>query len=119
MQSLDTLVAGLNPIGIKMDVEGFESEVIAGAGQLLKNPGLQFLIIERAGTGADYQANENNLHSSLRALGFQPAAYDWEARQLIRLGNEDFGNIIYVRDWTFTADRLATGRSAELDGKTI
>ena len=119
MQALDTLLMGTSPTGIKIDVEGFESEVIAGAGNLLENPSLQFLIIERAGSGSDYSVDENKLHARIRALGFQPTAYDFKARQLIRLKDEDIGNIIYVRDWKFAAARLATGKGAELDRQII
>ncbi|MBM3529420.1 MAG: FkbM family methyltransferase [Alphaproteobacteria bacterium] len=49
MARLDELVAdGFVPVPnhIKIDVDGFEPKVIAGAGDILKNPGLRSLLIE-------------------------------------------------------------------------
>ena len=46
VRSLDAVLDGLNPILIKMDVEGYETQVIAGASATLRNPSLLAVQLE-------------------------------------------------------------------------
>ena len=47
VRTLDSVVDGASPALIKMDVEGFETEVLAGAEQTLADPGLLAIIMVR------------------------------------------------------------------------
>ncbi|MGE3914227.1 MAG: FkbM family methyltransferase [Hyphomicrobiaceae bacterium] len=47
-RTLDEILAGENPVLIKMDVEGYEPQVVAGASSILGNPVLAAVITETA-----------------------------------------------------------------------
>ena len=51
VRTLDSVLDGQSPTLIKMDIEGFESEVLAGAVRTLADPGLLALMMERNGSG--------------------------------------------------------------------
>lgn len=68
--------AGLWPNAIKIDVDGGESRVLAGAAQTLSRPGLRTVIIEGGDAGLPADARGMLRHSGLRqvALGRPSAA---------------------------------------------
>lgn len=86
------------PALIKVDVEGFEVEVFAAAQQILKQPQLRAMIVERSGISSRYGFDEEPLHRQFRELGFTPCTYDGLTRELQTLPPQAQGNIIYVRD---------------------
>ena len=49
--TFDALAAGACPLLAKIDVEGYETPVLAGAGESLGNPALRGLILELNGSG--------------------------------------------------------------------
>ncbi len=108
--TLDKVLGERKPILIKIDVEGFESEVLGGAEQTLMSTSLQGLIIERSGAGNQYGFDESALHAGLRAKGFRPMFYCPAQRKLAPLSEESIGNILYVRN---LEDVNARTRSAE------
>jgi FkbM family methyltransferase len=93
---------------LKVDVEGFETEVFGGAENTLKNPALQAIIVERNGSGNRYGYDEEALHAQIRRHGFAPFTYAPFARELRPLGESDTGNIIYIRGRESAAGRLQT-----------
>jgi FkbM family methyltransferase len=104
---LDEALAGQPvPAVIKMDVEGFESEVLAGAQHTLQQPGLLGMIIERGGSGQEYGFDEAALHRSLHADGWSPWRYDPFQRTLTHQEADAIGNLIYLRDPERVAARL-------------
>lgn len=104
--TLDKVLESQSPTLLKIDVEGFESKVIAGAARTLSRPSLQAIIIERYGNADRYGENEAELHKRIRASLFEPCAYSPLDRKLHRLSPEDMGNIIYVRDYATVQKRL-------------
>jgi FkbM family methyltransferase len=54
MTTLDKELAGNPPDLLKVDVEGFETEVFAGAANTLRDPKLKAIIVERNNLGARY-----------------------------------------------------------------
>lgn len=108
MTTLDHELAAAPATLLKVDVEGFETEVFGGADNTLKSPSLQAIIIEKNGSGNRYGYDENALHVKIRGNGFAPFTYDPFARKLNPLGETDEGNIIYIRDLAAASERLRT-----------
>ena len=66
MRTLDQILAGASPMVIKIDVEGYEAEVLKGAESTLQDPGLKAIIIETV---------DDEVRSILENAGFQQAYY--------------------------------------------
>jgi len=93
---------------IKIDVEGFENEVVNGASQLLNDNQLKAIIIELNGSGERYGYYEKDLHQHLTDHFFFPHSYDPFKRELVRLNSFGGFNTIYIRDIDFVRERLRT-----------
>lgn len=94
------------PTLLKIDVEGFETEVIQGAMQHLANPQLKAIIIELNGSGGRYGYNEAAIHQQFLNLGFKAYVYEPMQRLLsvvVRFGDH---NTIYCRDVEWVEARL-------------
>ena len=72
VSTLDALLGAACPLLVKIDLEGFETEVLRGAGNVLSNPNLKAIIIELNGSGERYGYHENDIHQSLLKFGFVP-----------------------------------------------
>lgn len=90
---------------LKIDVEGFEFNVLKGAARLLKSGNVEAIIIELNGSGEEYGHSNNDIHQVLIASGLEPVSYDPFTRALTRLSgyNSQGGNTIYVRDYAAMA----------------
>lgn len=106
--SLDELALNLSPALIKIDVEGLETSVIAGAQSTLQQPSLLAVLMELNGSGARYGFDDSALHERMCALGFTPAMYDPRKRLLQKRpsGGDGTGNIVFVRRWEELQSRL-------------
>jgi len=110
------------PALIKIDVEGFESEVLAGARRTLAAGEPLALIVELNGNGARYGCDDETLHRGLLAQGFETFRYRPLARVLKPVGGmrSDGGNTLYVRgldrlvERVRTAPRFRLGNGAEV-----
>jgi len=111
--------ASFNPIFIKIDVEGYETEVLNGAIDMLKNPNLKAIVIELNGSGERYGYKEESIHKKLISHSFSPYTYDPFSRVLNKL--ETFGtfNTIYIRDIEFVNGRLKSGKSFNIFNESI
>jgi FkbM family methyltransferase len=116
---LDSVLEAENPTAIKIDVEGYESEAIAGALKTMARDSLKALIIERNDSARRYGFSEEELHQRIRGLGFAPKAYSPRARVLRDLSENYRGNIIYVRDPDFVLERLQKAPQFTFRGKRI
>jgi FkbM family methyltransferase len=119
MTTLDCESAEHPPDLLKVDVEGFESEVFAGAADTLRRPQLRGIIMERNDSGTRYGFDEQDLHAQIRQHGFVPCRYEPFARQLIQIEEHAGGNIIYIRDVVAANARLQTGRAFKLGDLTV
>jgi FkbM family methyltransferase len=106
MTTLDIQLADTPPNVLKIDVEGFETEVFAGAVNTLKAPQLRAILIEKNGLGARYGFDENTLHNEIRRHGFVPCNYKPFERTMVPWQEDATENIIYVRDVAAANDRL-------------
>jgi len=98
--TLDSTSQGKVPKLIKIDVEGFETEVLAGAKATLENRELSALLMVLNGSGAHFRSDEDSLHRQMQTLGFRPYRYDPLARRLIDLdgARSAAGNTLYLRE---------------------
>lgn len=103
---------------IKIDVEGFEMEVIQGADSLFKKSSLQAVLIELNGLGLRYGFHDEDIHALLLNFGFTPVSYDPFMRKLTSMGYyKDAGNTLYVRR-TGELDRRLRVAQSVVWGKT-
>lgn len=114
MTTLDHELASCPPVLVKVDVEGFETEVFGGAETILQNPVLQAIIVERVNSGNRYGYDEEKLHAQIRNFGFSPYSYEPFERKVLALKNESRGNIIYLRDLKSANERLSIAPAFEL-----
>lgn len=109
VKKLDDLLEGLTPSLIKIDVEGFETQVITGANRILSQTSPLVVIMEY-GLGNRYGFDEIALHQTMLQFGFEPFAYEPFARQLTSLKTETerLHNVLYVKDAAQVTERVKT-----------
>ena len=108
VEALDDLLADKNPALLKIDVEGFELNVLRGATQTLKNQALKAIIIETNGLSEKYNLDEEEVHKIIAGHGFKPCRYfPFERKLEIINSNERLSNTIYVRDMTNVGHKLS------------
>jgi FkbM family methyltransferase len=120
VDSLDNIAAGWTPAMMKIDVEGFEANVIQGAPELLAQPSLQAVLIELNGLGARYGFSDADIHARLLDFGFRPMRYEPFARRLVALdGRQDAGNTLYVRLSAALEQRLREAPAVRVVGVAV
>ena len=99
IERLDAVALGFEPKVIKIDVEGFETNVIAGAHDVLTRTSLLAVIMELNGSGERYGFDESALHKRMLEYGFSTFSYAPFKRELTSLNgkNENSGNTLYIR----------------------
>ncbi|NOQ29827.1 MAG: FkbM family methyltransferase [Helicobacteraceae bacterium] len=85
------------PSVIKIDVEGYETNVLSGAHNVLKNKNCKILIIELNNSGLKYGYNDSDIHTNLLSYGFQSYTYNPFSRQLVKLDSYGYHNTIYIK----------------------
>ena len=105
------------PALIKIDVEGFENEVISGAEKTLANKSLKAIIIELNGSGLRYGFDDKNIHLKLLKYGFKPYYYNPRLREIKLL--ETFGNhnTLYLRDINLIEERIKSSKKIKIGVK--
>ncbi len=95
---------------IKIDVEGFETDVLKGMPQMLENPNCKAIIIELNGSGNRFGYNEKDIHENLLSNGLKPYTYDPFNRQLTEQASFGNHNTIYIRDFKFVDLRVKSAK---------
>ena len=113
------LVTSRIPSLIKIDVEGFETEVIKGADKILSGPELKAIIIELNGSGKRYGYNEENIHDKLLSCGFLPYFYNSFNRKLVLLEHWGTHNSIYIRDLAFVENRIKSAPRIRINNMSL
>lgn len=108
------------PTLLKIDTEGYENFVLAGATHILKSSNLKALIIELKGHGSDYGINEMQIYAELLDLGFVHSTYDPQSRLLNRAfpitSTKDNKHEIFVRDLDYVIQRVAKSKPIYIRG---
>jgi len=102
------------PALLKIDVEGFETEVLIGGNKTLKNSNLKAIVIELNGSGKRYGYDEQNIHNMLLELGFNPFLYHPEKRLLTQINKFGTHNTIYIRDVDFVQNRVSSAEKIKI-----
>jgi len=105
---------------IKLDVEGYEENVLKGAKEVLKNPKTIALIIELAGYNR-YGSSNEKVHSLLIQNKYFPIKYFPNKRVFTKLKNyrNDQINTIYIRDEKFVKNRLINSPKYKIGNQWI
>lgn len=112
--TLNALCEQQHPVLLKIDVEGFEWEVLNGASDLLAADGLKGIIIELNGSGARYGYEDGKIHGLLLSHGFAPYEYDPFGRVLRPMETYGKYNTIYIRDLSWATNRIRTARKFKI-----
>src|SRR5262249_22467393 len=108
-QRLDALIGRASQaiMMIKMDVEGYEEEVLRGAQALLANERLKIVSVEWPTSWTREALNRHH---------FTSAYYEPFSRKLQREPGDTFPspNSLFVRDWEFVNSRLAAANKIKV-----
>lgn len=111
------------PTLIKIDVEGFETNVINGAQDVLGQEDLLALVIELNGSGARYGFSEQALRQRVLDCGFRSFRYDPFHRALSATSdiNHRTGNAVFVREKRLDAvkGRLLSAPALDVKGVLV
>lgn len=119
IDTLDNVLKDRQPVLLKIDVEGFETEVLKGAEKTLTQKQLKAIIIELNGSGERYGYDENKIYDKLLELGFRSYQYNPSTRTLTGITTSGIHNTIFIRDLNFVSDRLMNARRIAVRDKEI
>jgi FkbM family methyltransferase len=121
LTTLDDLLRTSEPCLMKIDVEGYEGEVLSGAALTLSRRTLKVIIIELAGHGRRFGHDEPALVRQLLDLGFRPYAYQCFDRTFAPLADvkADQGNTVFVRDLDWAIRRAQTAPTILVHDSTL
>lgn len=109
------------PNFLKIDVEGFETEVLLGAPKVMASEELNAIIIELNGSGKRYGFDEDKIHESLVQYGFNPHRYDPLSKRLTVLNTYNKrNNTIYIKNSDEARKRISDSDLIQLgNGSSI
>ncbi len=110
IKKMDFLIKDEDPSVIKIDVEGYESEVIDGAQEILSKDSLKAVIIELRGIGNKrYSFDENLIEKKLFKKNFKKYYYNPFRRKLSEEKFDTISEPIFIRDKDQVEKKLMKG----------
>lgn len=121
MSTLDEIVQNLNPVLIKIDVEGWETKVLQGGLEALNKSSLAALIIELNESGGKYGYSDSTIVTLLAGMNFKPYFYDPVNRVLTALlgKNTKGGNTIFIKNKKQISKNLLSAEKRKILGTWI
>jgi len=111
--SLDLVLCDGSSYVLKIDVEGFEMEVLKGAEKLLVSGRVEAIIIELNNSGAMFGYKDEEISDLLMSYGYCPVQYNPENRTLTKLNGKNYNaqNTIYIKDYDQASKRVTSARA--------
>jgi FkbM family methyltransferase len=120
VEPLDAVLSGSPLTIMKIDVEGFETEILNGAAHTMAESSLLAVIMELNGSGLRYGYDEEKIHRRLLDWGFKPARYEPVERTIVtRDSRSAVGNTLYVRNLEACRDRVRTAPIHHVHGSHL
>ena len=121
LRRLDDVLAGTAPKVIKIDVEGYEPAVIAGARMTLLDKGVLAVILETDRPDENHEDANEQLNREMLQLGFVPCTYSPFDRQLAPISNQypPTRNTLFIRDVAVAASRVASAPPFSINGLMV
>lgn len=121
IRTMDEICQNENPTLIKIDVEGWETEVLRGGVKTLQDPSLLGIIVELNESGRRYGFSDSDILGTLKAFGFEPYSYAPLTRTLKSLTGKNFrgGNTIFIRNLVETKRRIEAAPRRNILGNSI
>ncbi len=120
LDKLDNLLVNDNPCVIKIDVEGFEEQVLNGATDTLKKESLKALIVE-VNSNNDLNASSSSILDFLMSYNFIPTEYNPFKNKIEVI--EDIksirGNVIFVKNIEDINARLNNSIKIKINNLTL
>ena len=109
VSKLDDILDHKYPTVIKIDVEGYELQVLNGAKKILDNPSVIAVIVELNGARKKYGINDNEIHKLLLSKKFETFEYNPLKQQLISLNGKfnSVNNTLYLRKLNEVKQRIS------------
>ena len=121
VKTLDEILGSARPTVIKIDVEGYENEIIQGGHTTFGQDSLLAIIMELNGSGRRYAYDEDALHARMLDYGFAPFVYSPLERRLAPLTGKNAieDNTLYLRRPEVVLQRLRSAPSFRVAGQEI
>lgn len=118
LRTIDDLLAGRSATVVKLDVEGYERQVLEGARSTLKHREVQALLVE---IFSDRTLNSEGVSTLdvLRSAGFTSCRYDPWQRTLTSEPQPQSGNVLFVRDLEWAEERLRAATPLSILGEAV
>jgi len=99
VKTLNELLKNENPTFIKIDVEGYEYNVLKGASEVLNNNSLKYLLVEFNDSGSKFNLKDEDVFNIIKSYGFLPIRYNVNEKKIsiIESYNTNKFNTLFIR----------------------
>ena len=119
IRTLDDILDGRVPRLIKIDVEGFEMQVLKGSSRVLREKDLLGLIIENNEHSRLYGNEPDGVRNHLSNLGFEEIGYEPFSRKIFVSPNSTNANAIFVRNRAAVEPLVRAAPALQVNGRSI